>query len=209
MTEKDTGMVCNVLDRMSEEEVQSLTEANVGWLPDMKSVTKIEAIASIRHALTSFSSAQRRLSAIARLYCYLAENGVLKRWWSYCFSLPSATSPDRFTIPDMLASLLKKESEGTLYEEVEREDALYACIMTSVSPPSYVDHNMLCLCIPRTLPYVFVHVLANKGGLLLLFPKSFPATHAGAAGWSTTWRAALRNREGPQEGGDVGTLTWD
>ncbi|KAL1481771.1 hypothetical protein MTO96_034168 [Rhipicephalus appendiculatus] len=173
MTEKDTDMVCNVLDTMSEEEVQSFNESNIWWLPDMNSVTKIEAIASIRHALISVSSAQGRLSAIARLYCYLAENGVLKRWWSYCFSLPSATSPDRFTIPDMLASLLKMEREGTLYEEVEREHAVYACIMTSVSPPSFVDHNMLCLCIPRTLPYVFVHVLANKRDYCSFFHKAF------------------------------------
>ncbi|KAL1481770.1 hypothetical protein MTO96_034167 [Rhipicephalus appendiculatus] len=173
MTERDIGVVCSVLDRMTEGAVQSLTEANIWWLPHIKSVPKQEANGYIRNALTSFSDAHQRLLAIAWLYCCLAEREALERWRTYCFSSGSAALVDRFSLPDRLASLLKKQSDCTLYEKVEREDTVYACIMTAQAPPAYCEHNVLCFCIPRTIPYVFLHVLDSKASYGTFLQKAF------------------------------------
>ncbi|KAL3244124.1 hypothetical protein MRX96_047281 [Rhipicephalus microplus] len=172
MSEKDIGVVCSMLNRLPEAGVQSLTKADIWWLPNIESVPKRRAIVSICDAIRSFDSARRRLSAIAWLYCCLAEKRVLKWWYAYCFDSSSSTVLDRFTLPDRLVSVLKVHDDCTVCEKVERDDAVYACIMTVLAPSVHADHNALCFCILRTLPYVFVHVLANRSKFQFFFERA-------------------------------------
>lgn len=163
MTEKDVGVVCTVLDlRMSEGAVQSLTTANLWWLPDIQYEAKQRAIGCIRKALIGFDGVHHRLLAIASLYCCLVEKEVLECWHLYSFCSVPSTVIDRFSLPDKMAHFLKQLNNSTVCEKIEREDTVYACIMTAQAPPPVADHNVICLCIPRTLPFVFVHVLAKN-----------------------------------------------
>ncbi|KAH7938866.1 hypothetical protein HPB52_001488 [Rhipicephalus sanguineus] len=158
---------------MTVEGVLPLTETTTWWLPNATSASKGEAIRYIRNALEAIGSMDQRVMAIAWLYCWLAEREALDPWWTYCLSRSSTTGPYRFCLHERLSSLLEVTGERTSYEKIEREDAVYVCIMTTFAPPASVDHNVLCLCIPRTLPYLFVHVAGNKQRLNAFIRQAF------------------------------------
>ncbi|KAL3244122.1 hypothetical protein MRX96_047280 [Rhipicephalus microplus] len=173
MTEKDIDLICSSLDRMTEREVQSLSETQFWWLPDIESVPKVEATRCVRNALRGFEGVHRRLLAMAWLYCCLAERQELGSWYTYCFSRGPSAAVDRFSLPDKLARFLKERGDSTVCDKTQRENAVYACIMTAKVPPNSADHNVLCLCIPRALPYVFVHVIDKKTSFSSFFKRAF------------------------------------
>ncbi|KAL3201074.1 hypothetical protein MRX96_053561 [Rhipicephalus microplus] len=173
MTEKDIYLICSSLDRTTEREVQSLSEAHIWWLPDIESVPKVEVTHYVRHALRGFEGVHRRLLAIAWLYCCLAERQVLESRYTYCFSHGPSAAVDRFSLPDKLARFLKERGDSTVCDKTQRENAVYACIMTAKVPPNSADRNVLCLCITRALPYVFAHVLDKKTSFSSFFKRAF------------------------------------
>ncbi|KAH7968879.1 hypothetical protein HPB52_012109 [Rhipicephalus sanguineus] len=166
MTEADLDGVCKTLSEMSVEEVRSLKEANIWWLPDIASLSKPEAISSIRNAMLSLDSTASRASSVAWLYCYLAEKNHMNSWRAYF--LNESELSGKFTLHQRLMSALAYPGVSTTYENVEREDAVYVGILSTYADTSSPDHDVICLCIPRTLPYVFVHCSRNRNRIRVI-----------------------------------------
>ncbi|KAL1481772.1 hypothetical protein MTO96_034169 [Rhipicephalus appendiculatus] len=191
MTQRDIGKVCTLLDRMAAEAVRALTQVGTSWLPNVKSASKREAIEYIRNALEAIGNTDQRLMAIAWLYCCLTEREALHTWWSYRLSLNYTEGPYQFCLHERLSSLVANAGERTLYEKIERQHAVYACMITAYATPSLVEHNVLCMCFPRTLPYVFVHFAGNKQRFTFFIRQVFvePLCKGGVR---PTWRPKLR-----------------
>ncbi|KAH8025149.1 hypothetical protein MRX96_001433 [Rhipicephalus microplus] len=166
MTEADVNAVCNALGEMSMEDVCSLKESNIRWMPDISSLTKPEAIRSIRNAVRSLDCTASRASSIARLYCYLAEKNCLRLWRAYLLNERDLSG--RFTLHQRLMAALANPGVSLAYEKVERDDAVYVVILSTYADTSAPDNDVICMCIPRTLPYVFVHCSRNGDGIKLV-----------------------------------------
>ncbi|KAL1478841.1 hypothetical protein MTO96_052338 [Rhipicephalus appendiculatus] len=166
MTEADLDGVSKTLYEMPLEELRALTEANIWWLPDIASLTKPEAISSIRNAMRSLDSTASRVSSVALLYCYLAEKNHIHSWRAYYLNETELSG--RFTLHERLASALAYPGVSSAFEKVEREDAVYVGILSTYADTSSPDHDVICLCIPRTLPYVFIHCSRDRNGIKVI-----------------------------------------
>ncbi|KAL1415167.1 hypothetical protein MTO96_029684 [Rhipicephalus appendiculatus] len=165
MTEKDIEMVCEVLHGMSEEDVRSLGNAGIWWLPHIPLVPRLVAIGSIRSALREFETMDNRVFCIAWLFLWLTERRHIRVWRSHCIEYCTAALSDRLALHERLASTLAYPGSHTKYVMVERADAVYACIMATQAELESLDHNVICLCIPHLLPYVFVHSTTDEDHL--------------------------------------------
>ncbi|KAH6936800.1 hypothetical protein HPB50_022976 [Hyalomma asiaticum] len=163
MTEADIEKVCQVLSSMSEEEIRSLHEADIWWLPDIASVSKDDAITSIRNAMISLDSIDAKTLSVAWIYCCLAERNHVKRWRAHF--LDERARSGRFTLHERLVAAMAHPGTHTKYEKIERPEADYVCILSACMDSHSQDHDFICLCIPRELPYVFVHYSGNKDRL--------------------------------------------
>ncbi|KAH6936310.1 hypothetical protein HPB50_015563 [Hyalomma asiaticum] len=160
MTEADIETVCQVLSDMSEEEIRSLQGAAIWWLPDIASLSKAEAISSIRNAMLSHDTADAITLSVAWIYCCLAARNHVK-WWRAYFLNEGARSA-KFTLHERLVSAMAHPGTHTKYEKVERPEAVYVCILSTYVDSTSPDHDFICMCIPRELPYVFIHCSRNK-----------------------------------------------
>ncbi|XP_050024866.1 uncharacterized protein [Dermacentor andersoni] len=160
MTQKDLDVLCDALAEMSAEELLSLKKADIWWLPDLEDDTAAQAMRAIRHSLERFDALDARTFLVAWLYCCLAERQVLRSWRSYRISgapSPAVARKVRFILHERLASVLKYPGCHTNCAKTESEGVVYACVMaTPLGDPS-LEHDVIGLCAPRSLPYLFVH----------------------------------------------------
>lgn len=173
MTEKDIEMVCEVLHGMSEAEVRSLGDDGIWWLPHIASVPRLVAIGSIRSALREFETMDNRVFCIAWLFLCLTERQHIHVWRSYRIDYCAAALSGRLSLHERLASALAHPGSHTKYAKVERAGAVYACIMATRAELQSLDHDVICLCIPHSLPYIFVHSTSDEDHLNAVLERVF------------------------------------
>ncbi|XP_065311641.1 uncharacterized protein [Dermacentor albipictus] len=160
MTQRDLEVLCGVLARMSTEELLSLKEADIWWLPDLTDVTQMQATHSIRLALEDFYADETRTFLVAWLYCCLAERELLRSWHSYRVTrapTPTATLTAHFILHERLATVLKYPGCHTKCAKTESAGVVYACVMATRPGDVLLEHDVICLCAPRSLPCLLVH----------------------------------------------------
>lgn len=160
MTQKDLDVLCDALAEMSGEELLSLKKSDIWWLPDLENDTPAQAMHAIRLSVERFDSLDTRTSLVAWLYCCLAERQVLRSWRSYRVSgapSPAVARKVRFILHERLATVLKYPGCHTNCAKTERESVVYACVMATRLGDTSLEHDVIGLCAPRSLPYLFVH----------------------------------------------------
>ncbi|XP_075530051.1 uncharacterized protein LOC142563377 [Dermacentor variabilis] len=161
MTQRDLEVLCGALAQMSAEELLSLKEADIWWLPDLTDVTQMQAIHSIRLALEGLYTEETRTFLVAWLYCCLAERQLLRSWCSYRATgapTPAAALTARFILHERLATALKYPGCHIKCAKTESAGVVYACVMATRPGDALLQHDVICLCAPRSLPCLLVHV---------------------------------------------------
>ncbi|XP_049512486.1 uncharacterized protein LOC125940407 isoform X3 [Dermacentor silvarum] len=164
MTQRDLDVLCGALIRLSMEELQSLEETAIWWLPDLKGLTQPQAIRSIRHALEAFDAYETRIFLVAWLYCVLAKQQVLQSWFSYRLATaatPAAPLTSRFILHERLETTLQYPGGHTKSAATESGGVIYACVMATRPAETQVEHDVICMCVQRSLPYLFVHAVTR------------------------------------------------
>ncbi|XP_065307867.1 uncharacterized protein [Dermacentor albipictus] len=160
MTQKDLDVLCDALAEMSGEELLSLKKSDIWWLPDLENDTPVQAMHAIRLSVERFDSLDTRTSLVAWLYCCLEERQVLRSWRSYRISgapSPAVARKVRFILHERLATVLKYPGCHTNCAKTESEGVVYACVMATPLGDTSLEHDVIGLCAPRSLPYLFVH----------------------------------------------------
>ncbi|XP_049511689.1 uncharacterized protein LOC125940063 [Dermacentor silvarum] len=158
MSKTDVAVLYHLLLGMSEQEVRSLNGGNLWWLPDLSTLTVLQAINAIGSALQAFRTLDRRTYCIAWIYCRLAELQLIRCWHSYSLSPCAAVLTGDFRLEESLASALDYPGGHTTHAKIDGDEGVYACIMTTKPTRATSEHDVICLCMPRSLPHLFASV---------------------------------------------------
>ncbi|XP_049511307.1 uncharacterized protein LOC125939858 [Dermacentor silvarum] len=164
MTQRDLDVLCGVLIQMSMEELMSLKDEDIWWLPDLMGVTQPQAIRSIRRALEGFDAYETRIYLVTWFYCYLTERQILRSWCSYRLATattPAAALTGRFILHERLETALQYPGCHTKRAATESEGVVYACVMATRPGGTLLEHDVICMCVQRSLPYLFVHAVTR------------------------------------------------
>ncbi|KAH6924703.1 hypothetical protein HPB50_022192 [Hyalomma asiaticum] len=153
MSESDLDALCAVLAEMSLEVVQSLNYTDLWWLPPMASMTREQAVDSIRATLEDIAIFSDRVFCIAWIYCWLSERGVITTWRPYRLGETGAVwTTDNFILHWRLALALDYPGGHIRYTKVESAGSIYACIMATDPGPRTAGHDVFCLLLHRWQP---------------------------------------------------------
>ncbi|KAH6923859.1 hypothetical protein HPB50_008266 [Hyalomma asiaticum] len=162
LTQKDLDALSGVLLRMSPEALLSLKEADIWWLPDLSGSTPAQAVTSIRVALEAFNSRDACVFCIAWLYCCLAERRAFSAWRAYRVDPAGVASRGHFILHERLASALRYLGCHTMAAKIESRGRIYACVMATHPEFTPLEHDVICLCVVRDTPRIFVNVVRNQ-----------------------------------------------
>ncbi|KAL1426727.1 hypothetical protein MTO96_018042 [Rhipicephalus appendiculatus] len=166
MSERDLDALCGVLLQMPPEAMLSLNETGIWWLPELRGATPMQAVNSIRLALEALSTYDARVFCVAWLYCCLADRRVFRAWRSYRVGATDAALTGEFILHDRLASALKYPGCHTMGAKVDAPDRIHACVMATHPERTPLEHDIISLCVVRSMPRLFVRVVRDESHVI-------------------------------------------
>ncbi|KAH6922023.1 hypothetical protein HPB50_007647 [Hyalomma asiaticum] len=157
-SDRDLDALCLVLGGMSLEALQSLKHSNIWWLPTLTGVTREQAVISIRLALAGFHSYKYRSQCLASLYCCLSERQALLPWRRFQVGVAKAPFTGMFVLHNKLVSLWQYMRGYAMAAMLESADTIYACVVGKDERVASPVHEVICLSVHRSQPYLFVYV---------------------------------------------------
>ncbi|KAL3255357.1 hypothetical protein MRX96_017274 [Rhipicephalus microplus] len=166
MSERDLDALCSILLQMPPEAMLSLNETGIWWLPELRGASPMQAVNSIRLALEALSTYDTRVFCVAWLYCCLAGRQAFRAWRAYRVGSTDAALTGDFILHERLASALKYPGCHVMGAKVESPDRIHACVMATHPERSSLEHNIISLCVLRSMPRLFVCVVRDEAHVI-------------------------------------------
>ncbi|XP_049512481.1 uncharacterized protein LOC125940406 isoform X2 [Dermacentor silvarum] len=164
MTQRDLDVLCGALIRLSMEELLSLEETDIWWLPDLKGLTQPQASPLDPTCPGSFRRVRDpylpRCLAILRPR-ETTSTTIVVFVSSRHSATPAAPLTGRFILHERLETTLQYPGGHTKSAATESGGVIYACVMATRPADTQVEHDVICMCVQRSLPYLFVHAVTR------------------------------------------------